>query len=188
MTGIFGILESSATQWYQDVALAQEFFSFFIVTSIVYDLKRLCSQKLKEHSRRDTGINCTKRIVYEYWYGRYCNFCLRRLIRLFGSVRFISGSPFPSYCRPTLLIEPVLSTFQFRVLFRFGVFLTMFRSVFRSRPVPTRWSVSWIRQHESVCPKVGNIPVLSPTTQFLNLNQYNLIWPNLTETYITMLH
>ncbi len=29
MTGIFGILESSATQWYQDVAPTQEFFFFF---------------------------------------------------------------------------------------------------------------------------------------------------------------
>jgi hypothetical protein len=37
MTGIFGILESSATQWYQDVDLTQEFFLFFIVASIVYD-------------------------------------------------------------------------------------------------------------------------------------------------------
>ncbi len=35
MTGIFGILESSATQWYQDVAQTQEFL-FLIVTSIVY--------------------------------------------------------------------------------------------------------------------------------------------------------
>jgi hypothetical protein len=35
MTGIFGILESSATQWYQDADSTQEFF-FFIVTSIVY--------------------------------------------------------------------------------------------------------------------------------------------------------
>jgi hypothetical protein len=35
MTGIFGILESSATQWYQDVAPTQEFFSF-IVASVVY--------------------------------------------------------------------------------------------------------------------------------------------------------
>ncbi len=34
MTGIFGILESSATQWYQDVAPTQKFF--LIVTSIVY--------------------------------------------------------------------------------------------------------------------------------------------------------
>jgi hypothetical protein len=34
MTGIFGILESSATQWYQDVTPTQEFF--FIVTCIVY--------------------------------------------------------------------------------------------------------------------------------------------------------
>ncbi len=36
MTGIFGILESSATQRYQDVTPTQEFF--FIVTSIVYVL------------------------------------------------------------------------------------------------------------------------------------------------------
>ncbi len=35
MTGIFGILESSATQWCQDVAPTQEFL-FSIVTSIVY--------------------------------------------------------------------------------------------------------------------------------------------------------
>jgi hypothetical protein len=35
MTGIFGILESSATLLYQDVAPSQEFF-FFIVASIVY--------------------------------------------------------------------------------------------------------------------------------------------------------
>ncbi len=34
MAGIFGILESSATQWYQDFAPTQEFF--FIVQSIVY--------------------------------------------------------------------------------------------------------------------------------------------------------
>jgi hypothetical protein len=37
MTGIFGILESSATQWYRDVAPTQEFF--FIVTSIVYGMR-----------------------------------------------------------------------------------------------------------------------------------------------------
>jgi hypothetical protein len=38
ITGIFGILESSTTQWYQDVAPTQEFFFFFIVQiqSIVY--------------------------------------------------------------------------------------------------------------------------------------------------------
>ncbi len=34
MTGIFGILESSATQCYQDVAPTQEII--FIVASIVY--------------------------------------------------------------------------------------------------------------------------------------------------------
>jgi hypothetical protein len=34
MTGIFGILKSSAMQSYQDVAPTQEYF--FIVTSIVY--------------------------------------------------------------------------------------------------------------------------------------------------------
>ncbi len=28
MTGIFGILKSSATQWYQDVAPTQDFFEF----------------------------------------------------------------------------------------------------------------------------------------------------------------
>ncbi len=33
MAGIFGLLESSATQWYQDVGSTQE---FFIITSIVY--------------------------------------------------------------------------------------------------------------------------------------------------------
>ncbi len=33
MTGIFGILESSATQWYQDGAPTQQFF-FFIITSV----------------------------------------------------------------------------------------------------------------------------------------------------------
>jgi hypothetical protein len=37
MTGIFEILESPVTQWYQDVAPSQEFFFFFfIVTSIVH--------------------------------------------------------------------------------------------------------------------------------------------------------
>ncbi len=35
MTGIFGILESSATQWHEDVAPTKEFF-FIIVTSTVY--------------------------------------------------------------------------------------------------------------------------------------------------------
>ncbi len=37
MTGIFGILESSATQLNQDVAPTQSFF-FFIVSSIVSGL------------------------------------------------------------------------------------------------------------------------------------------------------
>jgi hypothetical protein len=36
----FGILESSATQWYQDVPHNSRVFFFFIVTSIVYALKR----------------------------------------------------------------------------------------------------------------------------------------------------
>ncbi len=36
MTGIFGILESSATQWYQNVAPSQEFTFFYTVTSVVY--------------------------------------------------------------------------------------------------------------------------------------------------------
>jgi hypothetical protein len=36
MTGIFGNLESSATQRYQDVTPTQEFFFFSIVQSIVY--------------------------------------------------------------------------------------------------------------------------------------------------------
>ncbi len=34
MTGIFGILESSATQWYQDVAPTQEVFFFFFFFSL----------------------------------------------------------------------------------------------------------------------------------------------------------
>jgi hypothetical protein len=49
MIGIFGILESSATHCYRDVAPTQEFF-FFIVTSIVYGcnacLKPLPFEKL----------------------------------------------------------------------------------------------------------------------------------------------
>ncbi len=36
MAGIFGILESSATQGYQDAAPTHEFFFFSIVASIVY--------------------------------------------------------------------------------------------------------------------------------------------------------
>ncbi len=37
MTGIFGIMESLATQWHKDIAPTQEFF-FFIVASMVYEL------------------------------------------------------------------------------------------------------------------------------------------------------
>ncbi len=46
MTDICGILASSATQWYQDVAPTQEFF--FVVTSGIYGeatLKSNCSMK-----------------------------------------------------------------------------------------------------------------------------------------------
>ncbi len=58
MTGIFGILESSAMQWYQDIALTQRvfFFPFFIVTSILYgpsrwvQLRLICGSKLSQAS------------------------------------------------------------------------------------------------------------------------------------------
>ncbi len=43
MAGIFGILESSATQWYQDFAPHSRVF-FFIVTSIVYVNKQASQQ------------------------------------------------------------------------------------------------------------------------------------------------
>jgi hypothetical protein len=46
MTGIFGILESSATQWYQDVAPIQEIFC--IVTSIVYGVLRVGTYSFAE--------------------------------------------------------------------------------------------------------------------------------------------
>jgi hypothetical protein len=43
MASIFGILESSSTQLYQDVTPTEEFF--FIVTSIVYGFDKVTSYK-----------------------------------------------------------------------------------------------------------------------------------------------
>jgi hypothetical protein len=39
MAGMFGILESSSTQLYQDIAPTQDFFSF--LASIVYAMKSI---------------------------------------------------------------------------------------------------------------------------------------------------
>jgi hypothetical protein len=73
MTGTFGILESSATQWYQDVAPAQEVF--LVVTSIVYAYSWSQDTVHVNHllSRRRTrpGQWCWIRMLrmrqYTYW-------------------------------------------------------------------------------------------------------------------------
>jgi hypothetical protein len=54
MAGIFGILESSATQWQYDVAPIQEFF-FFIVTSIVYAYETHVSTKMQRWFKEKTN-------------------------------------------------------------------------------------------------------------------------------------
>jgi hypothetical protein len=59
MTGIFGILESPATQWYRDVP-TQEFF-FFIVLSIVYGESW--------DFTRGANNRCRRRYVFNIVYG-----------------------------------------------------------------------------------------------------------------------
>ncbi len=49
MAGIFEIMESSATQWYQDVAPTQ--FYFFIVASIVYGAYRFRESTLRKKEK-----------------------------------------------------------------------------------------------------------------------------------------
>jgi hypothetical protein len=65
MTGIFGILESSAAQWYQDVARNQEFF-FFIVTSIVYAFSSWQLQ-IKAKTLHFRFSSMTKRFIFWWW-------------------------------------------------------------------------------------------------------------------------
>jgi hypothetical protein len=58
MTGIFRIVESSATQWYQDVPQLKSFF--FIVTSIVYGSNHFVAGM-------DYGHDCKKFFVIHSW-------------------------------------------------------------------------------------------------------------------------
>ncbi len=62
MTSIFGLLESSAMQWYQDVAPTQKFFFFFhfIVTYIVYGSYTVYTPPLAM-GRKDTQQQKKKR-------------------------------------------------------------------------------------------------------------------------------
>ncbi len=87
MTGIFGILESSATQWYQDVAPTQEFL-FFIVTSIGY---RSDGLKLDERNFRAWPLPLLTKLTQ-----RYTQTC--RFRRDSPAVETCNRRPYPWTC------------------------------------------------------------------------------------------
>jgi hypothetical protein len=106
MTSIFGILESSATQWYQELAPTWEFF-FFIVTSIVYAAQgvkvfQLWCAALVNHSDGPTFLYIFTTICVKYCLPKF------RWIRSTSIVQPLRATCMGSQCR----LQKVIGSWQ----------------------------------------------------------------------------